>query len=244
MSSTIPCSFSYAHFRDMVERALALGFAFVQFGTNYPSEGRVLLLRHDIDLDMAKAVAMARLEAQLGVRSTYFLQVSAPFYNLFERSARDAAREIITLGHEVGLHFDTRAYATSMSNGWKPFIASEARVLGECIGREIRCVSFHRPTPDLLNVELESMISAYAPRYFSHLKYLSDSGRRWREGCACRHLPLNTHKGLQILIHPFWWGHEPRGGVLELLQALEFDRSAVLRSQLEANISTYRPPKA
>jgi hypothetical protein len=243
MSSTGTCSFSYAHFRDIVTRARTHGFEFVQFGAKYPPERRVLLLRHDIDLDMTKAVAMARTEAELGIRSTYFLQISTPFYNLFDRPARAAAREIVALGHEVGLHFDTRAYPEWASDGWEPLIESEAQVLEECIGSVIRCVSFHRPTPDLLNLNLDGITSAYSPRYFSDLKYLSDSGMRWREGCACTHLCSSARYSFQILIHPIWWSDEPRGGVVESLLAFEIERCSWVRAQLEANISTYRPTR-
>ncbi|MDH3361128.1 MAG: hypothetical protein OEL51_02070, partial [Nitrosopumilus sp.] len=34
-------------------------------------------------------------------------------------------------------------------------------------------------------------------------KYISDSGRYWREGCMCKH--INKHEKLQILTHPIWW---------------------------------------
>jgi hypothetical protein len=243
VSGTGGCSFSYSHFGDIVTQARGLGFAFVQFTDNHSPEHRVLLLRHDVDLDMMKAVTMARIEAEIGVQSTYFLRVAAPFYNVFDRSARKAAREIVALGHGIGLHFDTQAYPESHVDGWESIIASEARVLAECVERPVRCVSFHRPTPDLLNVDLNGIISAYAPRYFSVMKYLSDSGMRWREGCICTHLSANTHASYQILIHPCWWSHEPSGGVEETLLALERERRHWFRAQLEANISSYRPAK-
>lgn len=71
---------------------------------------KAAVLRHDIDMDIQRAVEMARLEAELGVRATYFVLISSDFYNVF--SARNTAglREITALGHSVGLHFDEMKY--------------------------------------------------------------------------------------------------------------------------------------
>ena len=38
-------------------------------------------------------------------------------------------------------------------------------------------------------------------------KYLSDSARRWREGCVCEW--LGKVDRLEVLIHPVWWFESP-----------------------------------
>jgi hypothetical protein len=63
--------------------------------------GRRVIMRHDVDRRVSKAVAMARLEATLGISSTYYLRCG-------RRGFPDTAiREISALGHEVGYHYET-----------------------------------------------------------------------------------------------------------------------------------------
>jgi SAM-dependent methyltransferase len=62
-------------------------------------QGRVLILRHDVDQHPASAVRMARIEAHNGVHATWYFRwrTSSP-------SAIEAIRE---LGGGVGLHYET-----------------------------------------------------------------------------------------------------------------------------------------
>ena len=46
-------------------------------------ESNYLILRHDIDYSPAAALRMAELEANLGVKATYFILFSSSYYNLF-----------------------------------------------------------------------------------------------------------------------------------------------------------------
>ena len=38
---------------------------------------------------------------------------------------------------------------------------------------------------------------------FGGLSFVSDSSRKWRNGCICEH--LRAQAGLHILLHPVWW---------------------------------------
>jgi hypothetical protein len=66
----------------------------------------VLGLRHDVDLCLDSAVELARLEQRRGIRSTYFILHTAPYY----RHGADLLRTLRLLqddlGHEVGWHND------------------------------------------------------------------------------------------------------------------------------------------
>ena len=44
------------------------------------------LLRHDIDFSPHRALALAKIEKKIGVRSTYFIQLTSLYYNVFESS--------------------------------------------------------------------------------------------------------------------------------------------------------------
>ena len=63
-----------------------------------------LALRHDVDDRLDSALALARLEHERGLRTTYFVLHSAPYYS--RPNLLDSLRELELLGHEVGWHND------------------------------------------------------------------------------------------------------------------------------------------
>ena len=69
-----------------------------------------MLWRHDVDISVHRALALARIEADLGVRATYFFTLHSSFYNLLEPAVAARARELLALGHWLGVHFDVAAY--------------------------------------------------------------------------------------------------------------------------------------
>ncbi|NLK50017.1 MAG: hypothetical protein GX294_05150 [Candidatus Cloacimonetes bacterium] len=64
---------------------------------------KVVLLRHDVDLRSYSALRLARFEARLGIKSTYYFRVVKQSFN--PRIIRD----IVKLGHEVGYHYEDLA---------------------------------------------------------------------------------------------------------------------------------------
>jgi hypothetical protein len=82
-------------------------------------EGKALLLRHDVDWKLGGALPLARVEADLGLRSTYFFLPPGDYGSLsnyygtvvdgrivHSESFLDVMREVRDLGHEVGIHND------------------------------------------------------------------------------------------------------------------------------------------
>jgi hypothetical protein len=74
----VTCEFSLEHYRDLLEAAKAGGYRFAAFERR-PEPGD-LLLRHDVDLSLPAAVAMAEVEAEAGAWSTWFLLTRSVFY--------------------------------------------------------------------------------------------------------------------------------------------------------------------
>src|SRR5687767_3822097 len=60
-------------------------------------------LRHDVDCHPLGTVDMAVLEAEEGVRSTWYILMTA-HYNPRSKACRQAIRRLVELGHEIGLH--------------------------------------------------------------------------------------------------------------------------------------------
>jgi hypothetical protein len=63
-----------------------------------------LALRHDIDAELGSALELAQIEHERGLRATYFVLHTAPYWADPELVSR--IRHLQDLGHEVGLHND------------------------------------------------------------------------------------------------------------------------------------------
>lgn len=63
---------------------------------------RLVALRHDVDYDLDFAMEMSHWEHQRGVRATYFLLHTAPYWN--DPRLAQKCLQIQEFGHEVGLH--------------------------------------------------------------------------------------------------------------------------------------------
>lgn len=109
--------FTYAAYCALLDQLSDERFAVVRlrdYDQTRPSDRVVFSLRHDIDADLESASSLARLEHDHGLRATYFVLHTAPYYGITRRgftrrqpAVRDALLEIQDrYGHEVGFHND------------------------------------------------------------------------------------------------------------------------------------------
>lgn len=175
---------------------------------NWEEYERCVILRHDIDNDIKKAAELAEFEQYGGVSSTYFVLLTSDFYNVFSKNSTEGLKRIRSYGHEIGLHFDEMRYPdiTGCMDAVREKILWEARMLGEAAECEIRTVSMHRPSNDILRLDLKvpGIINSYSQTYFRKFKYLSDSRCRWREPVE-KIIESEKYQRLHILTHGFWY---------------------------------------
>ncbi len=95
--------FTYTTLASLLETLSNRGFSFStlhNFAASSPSEGRVIILRHDVEDDYNKALTFARTEHRMGIMGSYY-------FRLFPVAANDRIiSQIAALGHEVGYHYD------------------------------------------------------------------------------------------------------------------------------------------
>jgi hypothetical protein len=206
------CSFDLGHFRELIEAAQAGGYRFTFFdSTSRPGD---LLLRHDVDLSLEAALAMAELEAELEAPATYFLMTRSEFYNLDAPAGEAAIERLRRLGHRVGLH---AVYPDSTPDPrFDPVLA------------------WHNPDPDYLTAPVEGRVNAMQPGYFDPEHYRSDSNQRWRHGCPHEGLARSEFEWLQLLIHPEIWVYPGETMRETMLAMLDAERELRL-DQLEAD---------
>lgn len=212
----MPCNFSVAHYREILDTALRSGYRFIQYEEldALPAGQRACILRHDIEYVPEQAIAIARTEHALGIRATYFFQTAAKSYNLREAGAYRVVHDVKAMGHTVGLHFDVSwSHDTGQARevGWDDIPASCARdkAVFELITGIAPCeiVSFHNTHcygTDILNRQFPGMRHTYEQKYFSDIKYLSDS-QGWYHGCPCVLFAAGTYPVIQLLTHEYIW---------------------------------------
>ena len=203
--------FTYYAYESLISLLRENGYDFCGY-RNYAAHKRCVIMRHDIDNSPAAALKMARLEARCGISVAYFVLLRTDMYNPASARSCAALREIIALGHSVGLHFDE----TACHDGADivQCIRREAKILSEILDTQIDTVSMHRPSKGTLEADykIPGMINSYSEEFFKCFKYLSDSRRHWREPVE-NIVAAGEYNRLHILTHPFWYGE--REGSLE-----------------------------
>jgi len=204
------------------------------FFENNPKDS-FLILRHDVDSSPRKALAMAKIEHSLGIRSTYY------FRYVFEGFDEKIIKIIASLGHEIGYHYET---LYKCEGDFKKAIRLFEKELKEFrkSGVEIKTVCAHGSGPKFglncdifefqpgLSKETDLLGEAYIDIDFGSLKYYSDSGKNWycyenvpdlihkvfkfsKESFGkkasindlIKEISHSTDKRFYILIHPQWW---------------------------------------
>ena len=216
-------NFTYKAYMDLLELLKKNGYSVTDYHS-YEVGGvkKPVILRHDVDNSLVKALDLARIEYSEGVKSTYFVLLSTDMYNIASKKSIDMIGEIQYLGHEIGLHFDEMKYEGS-DCPVDELIRREAHIAEQIIDTPIRVVSMHRPSKETLKADyaIEGMINSYGMEFFTGFKYVSDSRRHWRENVE-EIITSNRYSRLHILTHAFWYNEE------------ESDISTAVRDFIEA----------
>lgn len=142
---------------------------------------KLVLLRHDVDRFPKTALSVAEVETKLGVQSTFFFRVKS---GVFDEAI---IRQIGTLGHEIGYHYETMADAGG-DWGRATDLFGENLAKLRAIAPVVSAAMHSRPFSKFDNralwdhVSLEShglLGEAYRSIDHHRFAYLADSGRNW-----------------------------------------------------------------
>lgn len=208
------CAFDLAHYRELLGAARTGGYRFAAFDRD-PRPGD-LFLRHDVDLSLEAALELARLEAELGVRATYFLMTRSVFYNLGSPAGQQALSALRSLGHAVGHH---AVY---------PHVDLDERF--------DRVVAWHNPDPEFVSQPIDGAVNVMEQPWFDPERYRSDSNQRWRHGCPHEQLARGELDWLQLLVHPEIWVHPGATMRETMLAMLDAERERRLEQLAEDRI--------
>lgn len=214
--------FTEEHYRDLLRLAKAK-YRFVGFA-EVVREEQSILWRHDVDFSPQRARALARIEAEEGVRGTYFVLLHSEFYNALEREVVQVFTEIASLGHAIGLHFDAQFYGDHAEI--EAMLQMERHLLETTLGVPIDVFSWHNTfrgnwIESVAASSVGGMVNAYSSEIRNRFSYISDSHGVWRFRRLHDVLADANESHLHVLTHPEWWMPEAMPPRARITRAIE-----------------------
>jgi hypothetical protein len=203
--------FSYDTYRSLLNLLLrsSSNLCFSDFAKKKPA-GSFLLLRHDVDYTPEAALKMAELEANMGIKATYFILFSSPHYNLFNKEYILFPRKLAKMGHEVGLHYDLEAFEAFTNKNPTEILKFEIDTLSTLAGIEVKSIAMHNPSLSGADLFRDTeFVNAYDDKFTKKVSYFSDSCGAWRDEFVNHIENQNIPPQMQLLIHPIFWGPTP-----------------------------------
>lgn len=154
---------------------------FEEFSRNPNS--RVVVLRHDVDRRALNATWLARIEHSLNLKASYYFRIVP------ESNDPEVIREIISLGHEVGYHYEdlglskgnySRAYKNYLNNleYFRKFYPVSTICMHGSPGSKID----NRNIWEKYDYKKNGIISEpYFDVDFNNMFYITDTGRAWNK---------------------------------------------------------------
>ena len=199
-------NFTYDHYRKTLKDYIKNGYEVTDFSKT--KNGKQLILRHDIDMDMSLAENISKIEYDLSLTSIYFVRIHAKNYNALSIPSVKTMQKIASRGQEIGFHYEP---SFTKDEDHENAILAGKELLEKTTGLKIRYYTLHEPARTGLDMSkvLPEMNRSYGVKFYEGFKYLSDSSARWREGCFSEH--VNRWEKLVVLTHPFWWYENSSG---------------------------------
>jgi hypothetical protein len=204
--------FTLDYYEEFLNRLReAYSFTTFQEGKTITKTDKPLaIIRHDIDMDLEAALRMSLIETRLGISATYFFMVRCPLYNVFSSSGEQQVRQILAVGHHLGLHFDCALYEDISEDNLNYYISRECELLEQFFGYPVEAISFHRPGRlELSGVELDRWPNSYERIFLEKFEYFSDSRGNWARGNPLESEAFSRRKNLHLCMHPIWWSPTP-----------------------------------
>lgn len=143
--------------------------------------GKCVILRHDVDARPMNALKCARLEKKMGITGTYYFRINPKSYD------ETVIREIHSLGHEIGYHYEDLAAARGNYEIAIKLFEQNLAKLRRLVPIETICMH-GSPLSKYDNRKLWEKYDyrdfgikgePYLDIDFRKVLYLTDTGRRW-----------------------------------------------------------------
>lgn len=216
--------FTYAVYDRFLETIAKAGYRVVTVREYLQgvSESLTLILRHDVEWNPRRALALADLEKAWGFRSTFYFRADTKAFNLA------VMRYLQDEGFEIGYHFNTLDRCSGNFDKAIALFEEELRRFRKA-GIDVKTVCSHGdPRVKKVGYKVNNEIflrdpelrsrndllgEAYLDIDFSSLQYLSDAGVRWNTVGSTKELISRIAQGewpvVYMLAHPDYWSRSP-----------------------------------
>ncbi len=201
--------FTVEHYVQLIKAAKE-NYSFVGYN-DFDKNTKFVIWRHDIDFSPHRALRLAEIEKEEGVRTTYFIHLHNEFYNIFEKKIFDIIKKIIYIGHDIGIHFDTHFYDINTEEAIENNLHKEKNILQELFDVPIHSFSFHNTNAFIMSCrkwKYAGLVNAYAEYFQKDVTYCSDSNGYWRYQRMHDVIIRGNAQRLHLLTHPEWWQEE------------------------------------
>lgn len=198
--------FTTKNYRNLIQKAKKK-YTFSDYHS-FNKNKKIILWRHDVDFSVHRALKFAKIDNDEGIIATYFFLLHSKFYNLLEKEITDLVIEIINLGQEIGIHFDTHYYNIKSEEDLKYYLNFEKLFFNELFKKQIKVFSFHILDENILSLNAEKyagLINVYSEHFQNKVDYCSDSNGYWQYERFEDVLDKNNSRSLQVLTHPSLW---------------------------------------
>jgi len=216
--------FTHAVYGRLLESFMKAGYRVVTV-RKYLQGARkplTLILRHDVEWNPRRALAIAEIEKAHGVRSTFYFRVDTKVFDLA------TMRYLQDEGFEIGYHFNTLDRCRGDFDKAIALFEAELQQLREA-GIDVKTVCSHGdPRVKKVGYKVNNEIflrdpglrsrndllgEAYLDIDFSSLQYLSDAGVRWKKVGSTKELISRIVQRewavVYMLTHPDYWSRSP-----------------------------------
>ena len=221
--------FTLDNYQRLIRIAKDQGFEFILHKDPFVSERKDVIWRHDVEFSPAIALRMAQIEYDENVRSTYFWQLHANYYNTASSYFIGILRKIHDLGHHIGLHFDSHFWNIQGSDELEKFIRLDSDYLESVMDRigvkeNLDVFSFHNTnsfTRSCEEYQYGGLVNVYSSYFKERYDYCGDSTGIWRFDRLEDRLFDSNIRHLQVLTHDGMWSEEAISPHLRIMNCIQ-----------------------
>lgn len=211
------------YYQQFLDEIIKMGYQpirVIDFYNNVRITNKTIVLRHDVDVSATYALEMAKMEQAKGIKSTYYFRWSTADPNVI--------KTIRSMGHEVGLHYETLATYVKEKNikSSQEITPAVKEKLRDRLKLEI--AEFKQKFGDIYTIashgadenikislsNYQAIVQGQNPADFGiveeaygeilkHFTYISDSGGFWEPFPYPK--IANDNGPFYFLIHPIHW---------------------------------------
>jgi hypothetical protein len=172
-------------YKSLLDSLKSAGYEFVTFFDYMKNNGfgdsKSIILRHDVDDRKMNSLLFAKMQYRKGIKGTYYFRMVPESYD------EDVIKEIESMGHEIGYHYEDMDFARGDKDGALKFFEKHLEKLRTIA--TINTICMHgSPKSEYDNKDVWNKYDyrkyqikgePYFDMDFESVYYITDTGRMW-----------------------------------------------------------------